>query len=48
MITLETTCACRPGTEATGWMEQRCAQCIADELAIWGAMMKRWREERSR
>lgn len=29
------TCDCKPGTEANGWYEIRCAACLEIERKVW-------------
>lgn len=31
-------CACKPGTEANGWHEHRCNDCMAEERRMFGAV----------
>lgn len=32
------TCACQPGTEANGWHEHRCTECLDEERRTFGAV----------
>lgn len=39
-----TCCACKPGTYENGWMEERCDDCLYDEMQTWSGLMERARE----
>ena len=37
-------CECKPGTNENGWLEERCDNCLYDEMQSWRGLVGRARE----